>query len=60
MVREIFGAEDIMWIQQEKIISEYIRNQIEEDYASDQVSIKEFIDPFTGSKKKQAKKGSRT
>ncbi len=35
-----------------KIISEYIRNQLEEDYASDQISIKEFTDPFTGSKKK--------
>ena len=35
-----------------KIISEYIRNQLEEDYASDQISIKEFIDPFTGGKNK--------
>ena len=35
-----------------KIISEYIRNQLEEAYASDQISIREFIDPFTGSKKK--------
>ena len=35
-----------------KIISEYIRNQLEEDYASDQISIKEFADPFTGSKNK--------
>ena len=35
-----------------KIISEYIRNQLEEDYASDQISIKEFTDPFTGSKNK--------
>ena len=36
----------------EKIIKEYIRNQLEEDYASDQVSIKEFMDPFTGNKNK--------
>ena len=35
-----------------KIISEYIRNQLEEDYASDQISMKEFTDPFTGSKNK--------
>ena len=35
-----------------KIISEYIRNQLEEDYASDQISIKEYIDPFTGGKNK--------
>ena len=36
----------------EKIIKEYIRNQLEEDYASDQVSIKEYMDPFTGNKNK--------
>ena len=35
-----------------KIISEYIRNQLDEDYASAQISIKEFADPFTGSKNK--------
>ena len=34
----------------EKIIREYIRNQLEEDYMADQVSIKEYTDPFTGSK----------
>jgi len=36
----------------EKMISQYIRNQLEEDYTSDQVSMKEFIDPFTGERKK--------
>lgn len=35
-----------------KIIAEYIRNQLEEDYASDQISMKEYIDPFTGGKNK--------
>ena len=35
-----------------RIIEEYIRNQLEEDCASDQISIKEYMDPFTGSKKK--------
>ncbi len=35
-----------------KMIEEYIRNQLEEDYSSDQISIKEYMDPFTGSKKK--------
>ena len=35
-----------------KIIEEYIRNQLEEDYSSDQISMKEYMDPFTGSKKK--------
>ena len=32
----------------EKAIREYIRNQLEEDYMSDQISMKELIDPFTG------------
>ena len=35
----------------EKIITEYIRNQLKEDYISDQISIEEYIDPFTGDKK---------
>ena len=34
-----------------KVIAEYIRNQLEEDYAAEQISIKEFIDPFTSNKK---------
>ena len=34
----------------EKAIAEYIRNQLQEDIASDQISLKEFIDPFTGEK----------
>ena len=34
-----------------KVIAEYIRNQLEEDYAAEQISIKEFVDPFTGNKK---------
>ena len=29
-------------------IEAYIRNQLQEDYADDQISIKEYIDPFTG------------
>ena len=32
----------------EKVIREYIRNQLEEDKVYDQMSMKEFIDPFTG------------
>ncbi|MBE6870976.1 MAG: IS200/IS605 family transposase, partial [Ruminococcaceae bacterium] len=35
-----------------KVIAEYIRNQLEEDYAADSRSIKEYTDPFTGSKNK--------
>ena len=34
------------------MIQEYIQNQLEEDLASDQISIKEYMDPFTGSKRK--------
>jgi putative transposase len=35
-----------------KAIQEYIRNQLQEDIANDQISLKEYIDPFTGSKNK--------
>ena len=35
-----------------KKIQEYIKNQLEEDFAKDQISMKEYIDPFTGSKNK--------
>ena len=30
-----------------KAIEQYIRNQLQQDYEDDQLSIKEFIDPFT-------------
>ena len=33
----------------EKKIAEYVRNQLQEDLASDQLSFREYIDPFTGS-----------
>ena len=36
----------------EKIIRDYIRNQLEEDLASDQITMKEFVDPVTGKKNK--------
>ena len=35
-------------------IAEYIRNQLQEDITYDQLSFKEYIDPFTGSKNKKA------
>ena len=38
-----------------KQIQEYIRNQLQEDYASDQISIKEYVDPFTGEQVKGGK-----
>jgi len=31
-----------------KAIEEYIRNQLQDDIAGDQISLKEYIDPFTG------------
>ena len=37
-----------------KAIKAYIQNQLEEKKISDQISIKEFIDPFTGSKNPKA------
>ena len=30
--------------------AEYIKNQLQEDIAADQITLKEYIDPFTGSK----------
>lgn len=38
----------------EKKISEYIREQLQSDIASDQISLKEFVDPFTGEKNTKA------
>ena len=36
----------------EGVIAEYIRNQLQEDVMNDQLSLKEFVDPFTGEKSK--------
>ena len=33
-----------------KVIAEYIKNQLEDDLAKDQYTLKEYIDPFTGDK----------
>ena len=33
-----------------RVIAEYIQNQLEEDFANDQISLKEYVDPFTGNK----------
>ena len=37
-----------------KAIEEYIRNQLTEDEMMDQMTIKEYVDPFTGSKNSKA------
>ena len=58
MVQRVFCVDTVG--RNKKAIAEYIRNQIEEDYAVDQVTMKEYTDPFTGSKTKQAKINSRS
>ena len=35
-------------------IQEYIKNQLQEDQIADQMSIKEYVDPFTGSANQKA------
>lgn len=37
-----------------RVIEEYIRNQLQEDIAADQISFKEYYDPFTGDKNTKA------
>ena len=36
----------------ETVIAEYIRNQLQEDIMNDQITMKEFVDPFTGHRNK--------
>ncbi len=50
---EIIEAEAVG--RNKKVIAEYIRNQLEEDFVAEQMSIKEYIDPFTGDMRKSAK-----
>ena len=37
-----------------KQIQKYIKHQLEEDQIAEQMSLKEYIDPFTGSKESKA------
>ena len=37
-----------------RVIEEYIRNQLIEDEMMDQITMKEYIDPFTGSRNRKA------
>ena len=39
----------------EGAIREYIQNQLQEDIMNDQISLKEYVDPFTGAPVKQGK-----
>ena len=43
----------------EKKIQEYIRNQLAEDQIDDQMTLKEYIDPFTGEPVITVKRGKR-
>ena len=57
METEVFGAGDIYVDtvgKNERVIKEYIKNQLQKDSMADQISMKEFIDPFTGSKNLKA------
>ena len=38
-----------------KAIAEYIRNQLQEDISYDQMSLVEYVDPFTGRQVKEGK-----
>jgi len=42
--------------QNKKAIQEYMKHQLEEDQLADQMSIKEYYDPFTGEKNASKKK----
>lgn len=41
-------------VKNERIISEYKREQLQSDIMENQISLKEFVDPITGEKKKWA------
>ena len=38
-----------------KAIAEYVRNQLQEDISYDQMSLVEYVDPFTGKQEKEGK-----
>ena len=44
----LYYVDTVGW--NKKQIAEYIKHQLDEDQIADQMSLKEFIDPFTGSK----------
>ena len=39
-----------------KVIEEYIQKQLQEDIATDQISIKEYVDPFEKEEKDKGRK----
>ncbi len=38
------------------MIENYIRNQLQEDIVADEISMEEYLDPFTGEKNKKKEK----
>ena len=48
-----YGSRDTVG-RNKKVIEEYIKNQLQEDIAADQITLKEYIDPFTGNKNTKA------
>lgn len=40
--------------QNKRMITEYIQNQLKEDEVMDQMTLKEYVDPFTGSENSKA------
>ena len=42
--------------QNKKVVEEYIKNQLQEDIMNDQISMKEYYDPFTGENTSEANK----
>ena len=55
-VRKLQTVPEVHTYEHERRIEEQEQerrqNQLEEDLASDQISLKEYMDPFTGSKRK--------
>ncbi|MCG1232255.1 IS200/IS605 family transposase, partial [Staphylococcus epidermidis] len=39
-----------------KVIENYIRNQLQEEIVADQISMEEYLDPFTGEEIKKRRK----
>ena len=56
---DIFGVKAIMWDtvgKNKKAIEEYRRKQLQEDIATNQISIKEYVDPFEKEQKEKERK----
>ena len=50
------GKSTLMIFERHANLKEYIRNQLKEDLEYDQMSLKEYIDPFTGEPVNKSKK----